>query len=211
MSGAAGAIAALAVAAANARRALDDEEFEEEFEEAELDKKEFSHRDLYYDYKPTSKYEKIKDKIAWSFLWISALSCILAIFQLGYYITPIARHKDAKKQGVKQILNSAHSDAANSAYTINLADYETTSKIKAKCDSLYYARKVSHFIYLNGNKFVKPKPITKEVYGVRYVIGYVAEIDQNRIYQDPKFNKYLTGYKKSVQQLAVQRRINNQR
>lgn len=163
------------------------------------------------DYKPTSRFEKIKNKVWWSFAWVSVLSCVFAIFYLVYNTLPVAQHKDAKKQGVKQILNSAHSDAINSAYTINLADYETASKLKAKCDSLYYAKRISHFIHLNGNKFVKPKPITQEVYGVRYVVGYGSEIDQSRICKDPKFKKLLTNYEKSVQQLAVRRRINNQR
>lgn len=194
MINSAGIIAA--AAAANARRAqydFDDDEFDDDD-----------------DYEPESKYEKVKYKVAKSFFWIFASSAVIASLLLVYHMTPIARYKNEKKQGVKQILDSAHSDAVNSAYTINLADYEITSKLKAKCDSLYYARKVSHFIYINGNKFVKFKPVIKEVYGVRH-IDLDFGIDQNLICKDPKFNKYLTGYKKSVQQLAVQRRISNQK
>ena len=197
--------AAAAIAAANIRRAQDKDE------ETAKNKEEFGYDEDFDDWKPISKFEKIKDKVVWFFLWTFVSSGIIALLCLGYNITPIAQHKNAKKQGVKQILDSAHSDAIISAYTIDLANYETTSKLKAKCDSLYYARKVSHFIYLNGNKFVKHKPITKEVYGVRYIMEYNSEIDQNRICKDQKFNKYLTGYKKSVQQLAVSRRISNQK
>lgn len=201
----AGIIAAGAIAAANVRRALDEDEEITEKEE------EFGYDEDFDDWEPMSKFEKIKNKVDWFFLWTFVSVGVIALLYLGYNTTPIAQHKNAKRQGVKQILDSAHSDAVNSAYTINLADYETTSKLKAKCDSLYYARKVSHFIYLHGNQFVKPKPITKEVYGVRYIMEYDSEIDQNRICKDPKFNKYLTGYKKSVQQLAVSRRISNQK
>ncbi len=197
--------AGLIVTAANMLRELEEEEQTPTNEEKHGDYEPFD------DYKPTSRFEKIKDKVFWSFAWISILSCVFAMFYLVYNITPVAQHKDAKKQGVKQILNSAHSDAINSAYTINLADYEIASKLKAKCDSLYYAKRISHFIHFNGNKFVKPKPIIQEVYGRRYVVGYDSEIDQNRIRKDPKFNNLLTNYKKSVQQLAVLRRINNQR
>ncbi|MBO7509168.1 MAG: hypothetical protein J6T57_02745 [Alphaproteobacteria bacterium] len=199
------AAAAAAIAATNVRRALDKDEKTTE------NKEEFCYDEPLDDWKPMSKFEKIKDKVVWLFLWTLVSSCIIALLQLGYNITPIAQHKNAKRQGVKQILDSAHSDAVNSAYTMDLANYETTSKLKAKCDSLYYARKVSHFIYLHGNKFVKPRPITKEVYGVRYVIGYDSEIDLNRICKDQKFNKYVAGYKKSVQQLAMLRRTSNQK
>ena len=147
-----------------------------------------------------------KDPIFWGFTGFTAVgvfSCMLCfgLFDWGCGdVSWVAERKFVKQIAFEHILKSTRFDAINFADTINLADYETTFKLKAKCDSLYYARKMRNFIDDKGDDFMRYHPRG----------GYIA-IDQDVMYKDPKFNKYLTGYKKSVRQLAVLRRTNNQR
>lgn len=51
-----------------------------------------------------------------------------------------------------------------------------------------------------------------KIHNIQYTAkGCDFVIDIKRISQDPRLAKYLTGYKQSVKQLAVQRRISNQK
>lgn len=165
------------------------------------------------EYKPLSKCEKIKDRM---FFWGSETILVICCIALIYMMTPrgmaAIQNPKEKKLCRDEILKSAHSDAVNSANTVNLADYEITSGFKAKCDSLYYARKISHFIHIKGQDFLYFKPIMLYSPVTHRVTKYSRlTIDTERINKEPKFAKYVTGYKRSVEQLAVQRRISNQK
>ena len=163
--------------------------------------------------KPQSKSKDVKDKI---FYWTYGLILVIFCFVLIYPVTPrgwdaIANRKE-KKICRNEILKSAHSDAVNSANTVNLANYEITSGFKAKRDSLYYAIAIFDFVQIEGQDFLSFEPMMLYSPVTKRVTKYSRlTIDTERISKEPKLAKYVAGYKRSVEQLAVQRRISKQK
>ena len=129
---------------------------------------------------------------------ISYFVCVM------YKDSPSKIYEKELKYGTEKILAAAHTDAVNSVNTINIDEYEFGSAMAAKLDSAYYARKITMFIKRSGTEFLVWKPdVTKKV--------YVLTVDENRIAKDAKFLKLSNGYKRAVEQLAVQRRISKQK
>ena len=157
-------------------------------------------------------YDKYMDKGLTLGMAISIPTAILFILFLHYTNSPNKVYEKELKSGTEQILASAHADAVNSASTVNLENYEFTSELKAKCDSLYYARKITRFIKHSGTEFLEWQPVTTVKFGGSWVeTNYVLTVDKNLIAKDTNFLKLSNGYKRAVEQLAVQRRISKQK
>ena len=149
--------------------------------------------------------------LTWGMI-ISIPVVVVFMMFLRHRDSPSKIYEKELKYGTEQILNVAHNDAVNSANTINIDEYEFVSPMVAKCDSARYARKITRFIKRSGTAFLGWKPDTTIRFGGSWVeINYVLTVDENRIAKDTNFLKLSNGYKRAVEQLAVQRRISKQK
>lgn len=131
---------------------------------------------------------------------------------LEYMDSPSKIYEKELKHGTEQILTAAHADAVNSAHTIDIDKYESVPQIVAKIDSARYARKITRFIKHSGTKFLGEEEIvTEKCNGLFVKISYDLTVDKNLIAKDEKFIRLSNGYKRAVEQLAVQRRISKQK
>jgi len=143
---------------------------------------------------------------------LSALFIIPYFAYLEYKDSPSKIYEKELKYGTEQILNAVHNDAVNFANTININEYEFVSPRVAKRDSARYARKITRFIKHSGTAFLGWEPDTTIKFGGSWVeINYVLTVDKKLIAKDTNFLKLSNGYKRAVEQLAVQRRISKQK
>lgn len=170
------------------------------------------------------KYKKSKEdkEMDLSAFFVYVLFGLLIIGNLYFSVSPFLPDVDfkkdcnkAKEQGTKQILESAHYRAVNSIDTINIAEYELVSNRRAERDSARCARKVKKFIKHSGNRY-----LYRLLENPRDYISYVLQGDESvgtiilktdLVNKEPEFQKILHDYEVAIQQLAVQRRISNQK
>ncbi len=115
-------------------------------------------------------------------------------------------YKEARQVGTEKILTSLHKDAVNSANTIDITEFTLVSQRIAEHDSAHYAKKITKMVNNTGcDLLYKESTFDFDTYTRDVRIVFDA------LYKDEKFQKYADKYKHSIEQLAVRRRIFNQK
>lgn len=116
------------------------------------------------------------------------------------FVGPACERAGARKDGAKRVLKSLHSDAIRSANTANFSDYQVVSQRELERDSARYAREIQRIIRNSGYDYLYWDDCDN---GIRF--------DVSGCKYDLRRQQCANGYKQAVRQLAVQRRISNQK
>lgn len=135
--------------------------------------------------------------------WMVAWGLVLGVVCYGVWfwlVKPACTRARARKDGAKRVLESLHSDAIRSANTVNFSDCQIVSQGALERDSAHYAREIRRFVRKSGYDYLYWDDCDN---GIRF--------DVSGCKYDLRRQQCANGYKQAVRQLAVQRRISNQK